>query len=191
MYPELAIRELVANAIIHQNFSVRGTGVMIEIFNDRIEIINPGVPLVDSERFIDASPKSRNEVVASFMRRIGICEERGSGFDKVVFQTEIYQFPAPVVVVSAEHTKVILFAHKDFKEMDKDEKIRACYLHACLKYVENDFLTNASLRERFGLNLKSSATASRIIKDTVEKGVIKLKNPETAPRYYQYIPFWS
>ena len=191
IYPQLAIRELVANAIIHQDFSIRGTGPMIEIFSDRMEITNPGVPLVDIERFIDTPPKSRNESLASFMRRMGICEERGSGFDKVVFETEFYQLPAPVVEAYSEHTKVILFAHKDFKVMTKEEKIHACYLHSCLKYVTRDYLTNASLRERFGLDSKSSATVSRIIKDSLEKGVVKLKDPETAPRYYKYVPFWS
>ena len=191
IYPQLAIRELVANAIIHQDFSIRGTGPMIEIFSDRMEITNPGVPLVDIERFIDTPPKSRNESLASFMRRMGICEERGSGFDKVVFETEFYQLAAPVVEAYSEHTKVILFAHKDFKVMTKEEKIHACYLHSCLKYVTRDYLTNASLRERFGLDSKSSATVSRIIKDSLEKGVVKLKDPETAPRYYKYVPFWS
>ena len=191
IYPQLAIRELVANAIIHQDFSIRGTGPMIEIFSDRMEITNPGVPLVDSERFLDMPPKSRNEALASFMRRMGICEERGSGFDKVVFETEFYQLPAPVVEVFSEHTKVILFAHKDFKKMTKEEKIRACYLHACLRYVTRDFLTNTSLRERFGLGSESSATTSRIIKASVEQGVIKLKNSDTAPRHYKYVPFWS
>jgi len=191
IYPQLAIRELVANAIIHQDFSVRGTGPMVEIFSDRMEIADPGVPLVDSERFLDTPPKSRNEALASFMRRMGICEERGSGFDKVVFETESYQLPAPIVEVSSEHTKVILFTYKDLKEMTKEEKIRACYLHACLKYVTRDFLTNASLRERFGIKDKNSAIASRIIKDSTDRGVIKLKNLDTAPRYYKYLPFWS
>lgn len=42
MYPEIAIRELVANALIHQDFFIGGTGPMVEIFSDRIEITNPG-----------------------------------------------------------------------------------------------------------------------------------------------------
>lgn len=96
MYPELAIRELVANAIIHQDFSITGAGPMIELFDMRMEITNPGLPLVDTDRFLDTPPQSRNEALASFMRRINICEERGSGIDKVVFQTELYQLPAPV-----------------------------------------------------------------------------------------------
>ena len=61
VYPEIAIRELVANAIIHQEFSLRGVSPMVEIFSDRIEITNPGQPLIDTLRFIDEPPRSRNE----------------------------------------------------------------------------------------------------------------------------------
>ena len=81
VYPEKAIREFVANAIIHQDMAITGVSVMIEIFTDRIEITNPGAPLVDTNRFIDTPPKSRNEIMASLMRRLNICEERGSGVD--------------------------------------------------------------------------------------------------------------
>src|SRR3990167_3516159 len=111
MYPEIAIRELVANALIHQDFYITGTGPMIEIFSDRIEITNPGQPLIDTKRFLDTPPRSRNEALASFMRRIGICEERGSGVDKVVFETEFYQLPAPDFEVTGENTRATLFAH--------------------------------------------------------------------------------
>ena len=88
VFPELAIRELVANAIIHQDFHATGTAPLVEIFSHRMEITNPGLPLVKTDRFLDSPPKSRNEALASFMRRVGVCEERGSGVDKVVFQTE-------------------------------------------------------------------------------------------------------
>jgi ATP-dependent DNA helicase RecG len=146
MYPELAIREIVANAIIHQDFFDCGTSVMIEIFPNRFEVTNPGIPLVDTDRFLDSPPKSRNEALASFMRRIGICEERGTGVDKIVFQTELYQLPAPIFEAVTDFTRVILFAYKELKEMDKADKIRVCYLHACLKYIQHDYMTNLSLR---------------------------------------------
>ena len=96
MFPELAVRELVANALIHQDFFISGAGPMVEIFKDRIEITNPGKPLVDTDRFVDAPPRSRNESLASLMRRFGICEERGSGIDKVLTQVELFQLPAPL-----------------------------------------------------------------------------------------------
>ena len=130
MFPDIAIRELVANAIIHQDFLVTGTGPTVEIFSDRMEITNPGRPLVDTQRFLDSPPRSRNEALASFMRRSGVCEERGSGIDKVVFQTELFQLPAPMFETTDEHTRSVLFAHKDFREMDKGDRVRAAYMPA-------------------------------------------------------------
>ncbi|MFZ5569977.1 MAG: ATP-binding protein [Thermodesulfobacteriota bacterium] len=191
VFPEPAVRELVANAILHQDFFIRGTGPMIEIFSNRMEITNPGLPLVKTERFLDSPPKSRNEALTSFMRRVGICEERGSGIDKVVFQTEYHQLPAPIFEVTDEHTRTILYTPRALGDMEKDDRIRACYLHACLKYVNRDYMTNTTLRDRFGIEAKNSATASRIIRDTIEEGLIRLHNPEAWRKYAKYVPFWG
>ena len=191
MYPEVAIRELVANALIHQDFALTGAGPMIEIFADRMEITNPGRPLVNTNRFLDSPPRSRNESLASFMRRIGICEERGSGVDKVVFQTEFYQLPAPVFETTDDSTRSVLFAHKALNDMGREEKVRACYLHACLRYVGRDPMTNASLRERFGIDERNAATASRIIRDALADEVIKPYDPDQGKRHAKYVPFWA
>jgi predicted HTH transcriptional regulator len=191
MYPELAVRELVANALIHQNFFIQGTGVMIEIFDDRMEITNPGNPLIEKERFIDHPPISRNEKLAGFMRRIGVCEERGSGYDKVVFQTEFYQLPAPEIEIYDNHTKIILFVYKEFSKMSKDDKLRACYLHACLKKVNRDYMTNSSLRERFNIEAKNSAVLSRLLGEASAKGLIKISEESTSDKNRKYLPFWA
>ncbi len=190
MYPELAVRELVANALIHQDFFQTGTAPMIEIYSNRIEITNPGLPLVPTDRFLDNPPKSRNEALASLMRRMGICEERGSGIDKVVFETEYYQLPAPIFTISLEHTITILFAHKELREMDKEDRIRACYLHASLKYVEHDYMTNTSLRERFGVDAKNTAIVSRIIKEALNKKAIYIYDETVGNKARKYIPWW-
>lgn len=191
MYPELAVRELVANALIHQDFFITGSGPMVEIFDDRMEISNPGIPLVSTERFLDSPPRSRNEALASFMRRIGVCEERGSGVDKVVFQTELYQLPAPAFEVAGENTRAILFAHRRLTKMGKADRVRACYLHACLRYVKRDYMTNPSLRERFGIDAKNSATASRLIKEALEAGAIRLYDKDAAWKLRKYVPIWA
>lgn len=191
MYPELAVRELVANAVIHQDFSITGTGPMIEIFADRMEITNPGVPLVDTRRFLDSPPRSRNESLASFLRRIGVCEERGSGIDKVVLQTEFFQLPAPVFEQTEYHTRVILFAHREFKNMSSSDRIRAYYLHCCLKYVNREDMTNTTLRERFGIAMKNSAMVSRIIKQTCQESLIKPYDPNAGNKAMHYIPYWA
>lgn len=192
MYPELAIRELVANVIIHQDFTVSGTGPLVEVFDGRLEITNPGEPLVDTRRFLDTPPQSRNEALASFLRRVGICEERGSGVDKVVFQTELYQLPAPLFEAVGGHTRAVLFAHKSFAEMDKADRTRACYLHACLQFVERKRMTNSTLRARFGIEEKNRAQVSRVISDAIEAGVVRPYDPESeSRRHASYVPYWA
>ncbi|MBN6034202.1 putative DNA binding domain-containing protein [Amycolatopsis sp. 195334CR] len=190
-YPELAVRELIANAIIHQDFAQTGNGPMIEVFDSRLEITSPGRPLVDPLRFVDAPPKSRNEAVGALMRRAGMCEERGSGWDKVVFETELHQLPAPLVELPEDNTRVVLFAPKALKDMSKDEKVRAVYLHACLRRVNHGTLTNSSLRERFGISQQNAAVASRLISDAVDAGLIVPFDPGAGRRFMQYLPYWA
>lgn len=191
MYPPLALRELIVNALIHQDFRERGAGPMIEIFSDRLEVSNPGKPMVAPSRFIDGY-QSRNEELASAMRRIGFCEEKGSGIDKVIFEVEYWQLPAPDFRVNETHTQAILYAHKDFNEMNKTDKIRACYQHCSLLYVNNQRMTNQTLRDRFKIKEENYSIASRIMRDTLEAGFIKLENPDNKSRKYTaYLPFWA
>ena len=193
MYPELAIRELLANALIHQDFLITGSGPMVEIFSDRIEISNPGRPIINTMRFIDYPPRSRNEILTSFMRRVNICEERGSGIDKVVSQAEAFQLPAPSFLIEAEdYLKVVLYAHKPFGQMQKEDRIRACYQHCCLRYVSNERMSNQTLRGRFRISDKNYPMASRIISETIKAGLIKPSDPESASRKFAtYVPYWT
>ncbi len=75
--------------------------------------------------------------------------------------------------------------------MDKEDRIRACYLHACLKYVQRDYITNTSLRARFGIEEKNSATASRLIKEAIEAKRIKLHDAAASKKYMKYTPHWA
>lgn len=190
-YPFIAIREAVANALIHQDLTVTGTGPTIEIFDNRIEITNPGIPLIDIQRIIDNPPRSRNERLANLMRRMGMCEELGSGWDKIAISCEVEQLPAPRIDLYLENTKVTLFRYIPFSSLSMEDKLRSCYFHACLKYLEGSQMTNSSLRNRFGLDAKASAAISRLIKDAVSANLIKPFDPETAPRYMKYIPIWA
>lgn len=191
VFPELAVRELVANALIHQDFLVTGAGPMVEIFEDRIEITNPGEPLVDTQRFVDSPPRSRNEGLASLMRRFRICEERGSGIDKVVSQVELFQLPAPLFEKPEGFTRVVLFAPRPLAQMGKVDRVRACYLHACLCYVTCKLMTNTSLRERFGIAEKNASTASRLLGEAVEAGAIVVQDPKAGTRNRSYLPCWA
>ena len=191
LYPEPAVREIIGNALIHQDFAVRGAGPMVEIFDGRIEVTNPGEPLVAADRFLDSPPTSRNEALASLMRRFRICEERGSGVDKIVSETERHQLPGPLFEVPPGFTRVVLFAPRPLASMDRDQRIRACYLHACLHYVMRQPVTNTSIRERFGIEEKNAAVASRLLVEAVEAGMIVVRDRSVGTRSRTYLPYWA
>jgi ATP-dependent DNA helicase RecG len=131
-------------------------------------------------------------MLASAMRRRGLCEEKGSGIDKVIQQAEFWQLPAPDFQVKETHTKAILYAHIDFNEMTKSDKMRACYQHAAIMYVTNQRMTNQSLRDRFKIEEQNAAVVSRIIRDALENNMIKPEDPDSKSRkFVRYLPFWA
>jgi predicted HTH transcriptional regulator len=191
LLPEVTIRELVANALVHQDFLIGGSSVMIEIYSNRVEISNPGTPIVEVDRFIDGY-QSRNERMADLMRRMGVCEEKGSGIDKVVSAAEVFQLPAPKFGEEHRRTTVVLAGPKPFDDMGRDERVRACYQHAGLRRVMNDYMTNQSLRERFKLPDAKGATASQVIAATLDAGLIKMdETVGTSLKLRRYLPYWA
>ena len=191
LVPEIAVRELVANALIHQDLAMRGASVMVEIYANRLEISNPGEPIVPVERFIDGY-QSRNERMATVMRRLGVCEEKSSGIDRVVHNAEVYQLPAPDFRVTGSRTLVIIHGPRRFEDMDRDDRIRACYQHAALKCVMAERMTNQSLRERFRLPESKTAIVSQIISAAIEMGKVKADETMGSSRKFaRYLPFWA
>ena len=153
---------------------------------------NAGAPLVAIERIVDTVPLSRNENMAGFMHRCGICEERGSGFDKVIAATRAESLIAPKVEnQNNQFTKVTLYSKVDFDMTTKEDRVRTCYMIACLAFVTSDAVTNSDIRNAFGLDEKEKVKASRIIRDTLEAKLIKPVDPSTAPRYMKYVPYWA
>ena len=196
VYPEIALRELIANALVHQDFSIRGSSVMIEIYQDRIEISNPGrlLPSKKIDRLIGTNPESRNEILASAMRRFHICEERGSGFIKAVTQIELFGLPPLAFEEGENYFKVVMHSPKPFSKMTPEERIEACYQHTVLKYFSGTGMTNTTLRERLKISERGRTMVSKVIREAIELGKIKSKDNrenKTVKKFAEYVPFWA
>ena len=189
LVPPVAIREVVANALIHQDMTISGAGPTIELFKNRLEITNPGTPLVAPERFIDYPPRSRNEALASLMRRFGLCEEIGTGVDKVITAAEQGRLPPPEFRAEESATRTILFGPRRFAQMTAEERHRACYQHTVLRYLRGSRMRNATLRERFGVAEHNSAQISGVIRHALDANLIRPAD-RTRPRS-GYVPFWA
>ncbi|MDE2704464.1 MAG: hypothetical protein OXI35_05300, partial [Gemmatimonadota bacterium] len=148
--------------------------------------------LVSPNRFIDSPPRSRNEALAAFMRRMKLCEEQGTGIDKVVAAVELYQLPPPDFRVQEggiEATCAVLFAPRRFAAMTVEERVRACYQHAVLKFVNGELMKNSSLRARLGIDTRNAAQVSQVIRRARDQQLIKVADPERPQS--GYVPFWA
>ena len=190
VYPEVAVRELIANALLHQDFTIKGTGPVIEIFNRRLEISNPGAPLEEVRRLTDLPPRSRNESLGRLMRRMKMCEELGSGLRRVIAHLEMFQLPPLQLRTESNSTIARIFTPKKFGDMEPNERVLACYQHAVIRFFSDKKMTNASFRDRLGIKRKSASQVSRIIKDAVEANLIKPSKGWNA-RSGHYLPYWA
>ena len=194
VYPETALREIIANALIHQDFSVTGAGPMIEIFDDRIEVSNPGglLPSKRLDRLIGTQPESRNEKLARAFRRYKICEELGSGLLKAGIQIELYGLPPMEFATGQDSFKVTLRSPRTFAQMSPQERLQACYQHAVLKYYSSSVMTNTSLRERLKMPEKQRSMVSVLIQEAIEQQMVKPRDPtSTSKKFAEYVPYWA
>lgn len=189
LFPTIAVREVIANALIHQDMTITGAGPQVEVFQDRMEVTNPGNPLVPAARMIDLPPRSRNEALAALMRRMGMCEEQGSGLDKVIASIELFQLPPPLFREENSAMQVVLYGPRKFAQMSPEERVRACYHHAVLKFLSGERMKNATLCERFGIESRNAAQASAVIKQAKKEQLIREADPEH-PRA-GYVPAWA
>jgi predicted HTH transcriptional regulator len=188
-YPDLAIREVVANALIHQDFTIAGSGPMVEIYDDRIEVTNPGKSLIERDRIIDER-RSRNERLASVMRELGICEERGSGIDKAIIEIEQSKLPAPQFIPSAQSMRVVIFGPREFSKMSKQDRVWSCFCHCVVRWLQHDYMSNNSLRERFSLKDDEYQIASGVIAEAKKAKRIIPADPDQGKRNAKYVPYW-
>jgi predicted HTH transcriptional regulator len=194
VYPEIALREIIANALIHQDFSITGAGPLIEIYDDRIEVSNPGglLPSKRLDRLIGTQPESRNEVLARAFRRYKICEERGSGLLKAGLEVELYGLPPIQFEAGPTHFKVTLHSPRTFAQMAPKERLNACYQHAVLKHYSDSALTNQSLRQRLKMSERQRSAVSQLIQEAIDQKLIKPADPENKSRKFaEYVPIWA
>lgn len=123
-YPEDALRELVANAVIHRDYQITETYTQVAIFSNRIEISNPGnlPPGITLENIKD-SQFSRNEVIAALLRDLDYLEEYGRGIDIVYSRMKEWNLPAPIFRNTSNSFRVTLLGEPFASLNDRQQSI--------------------------------------------------------------------
>jgi len=120
---------------------------------------------------------------------MGLCEEQGSGLDKVIASVEVYQLPPPKFQAEANSMQVIIYAPRSFADMTPEERIRACYQHAVLKWLSGERMKNSSLCERLAIDKKNAAQATAVLKGALKAGFIKPAENDNVRS--GYLPSWA
>ena len=188
--PEVAVRELTANALIHQDFLATGHQLWVRIYTNRMIVSNPGKPLVDIDRMIDGH-KTRNEIMMNAMRTLGICERASTGIDKALAAMEkVYGAPISYKTGDQDMTEAIVLATRSYAKLSPGMKLLACYQHCALRSLNYMTMTNASFRNRFGLDASKREDVSRLFKKLVDKKFIKRSIHGHSNKYASYVPHW-
>lgn len=191
VYPMVALRELVANALIHQDLSDREVRPIIKIYPDCIEITNPGESLVPLRRAIGAPSRTRNPNTVTLMRNFGHVEELGSGLRRVLEAVEDQLLPAPEIVSENGYTKVTLYSKRDFGRITRAQRIEAAFWHAALHYHKTGQpISNETFRARFHLAKSQASTVTQILKDAVDAELIHPADETVGNRGRKYLPFY-
>lgn len=191
MYQPVALREIVANAIVHQDFTSTPSMIAVELFDGRLEVTNPGLPITNTRRFVEDT-KPRNHALAMMMRELSMCEARGSGIQRALEANEETGAADPAFHAGDGLTRAILIGKHDFKTMTAEERNWAIFMHACYLYSRREAITNASFRRRYAIPDKSSSLVSTHIQQTVEEGLLKLQDAgSTSRRFARYVPFYA
>jgi ATP-dependent DNA helicase RecG len=189
--PKKVLRELIANALIHQDLAVTGSGPIVEIFDDRIEVSNPGESLIAPVHLVEGTARSRNEKLAKQMRQMGICDERGSGWVQIAEFIEQSGLPAPNIDSSNGVMRVVVYWARPLDSLSKDEALNLLLFHAAYLNSRGEHVTNASLRKRFGLSEKDNSKVSRLLRDGIDGGLIKIFDPSVGVKARSYVPDWA
>lgn len=112
--PLTILREVLINAIVHADYSQKGAPIRVSFFDDRIEIENPGIllPGMTIEDVKQGISKIRNRVIARIFREIGLIEQWGSGFRRILCDAEELGLPEPVMVEVGMRVRVTVFIHQ-------------------------------------------------------------------------------
>lgn len=191
-YPRAVLQELLLNSIVHQNYQSAGSGMLVELFADKLVFSNPGAFPRARPNFSGYSD-CPNPSLAARLRESGWGGAPGSGLLSVVEALENAQLPPLIIQEFGGQCRLIIQPQHPFATLPHDLKLTGVYQHCCLKYFRQEVLSNKSLRLRFGSSSKTIATFSRLLTEAVTYQLIK-PAPESdsgSLRNKSYIPYWA
>ncbi|MBR0488409.1 putative DNA binding domain-containing protein [Candidatus Saccharibacteria bacterium] len=190
--PEIAIRESLANAIVHRDYSTYASRIQVDIFSDRIEITNPGNSLVPIAELDSAPSTSRNPILMNYMKEYGITDQKGRGIRTIYSALNERDLIAPKFYDNGRSFKVILFSESLFSAEDR-EYIEALNLplnhreERAIAYARHhpEGISNSTYRELNNMQaVRDDKKANKELGNLVDRGIFFAEGDGKGRRYH-------
>lgn len=193
--PEIAIREALANAIVHRDYATTSARIQVDIFANRLEITNPGRSLMPIDELEDTQSITRNPLIMNFFKENGYTEQKARGIRTIKRTIRDAGLQAPLFEnVSGQSFRATLFTSafvseedrewlKTFKEYSLKDRQMCCLIY--LRHHKEDGINNSAYRELNGMKVVGDdKMANRELGKLVELGLVKPMGSGRYRRYY-------
>ena len=181
--PEDALREAIVNAMAHRDYNEKGANIQIDIFDDRVEISNPG-GLISAIKKEDFGKKSisRNPLLFSLFKTADLVEKVGSGVERMRDAMRDVGLPAPVFEFTGFFT--VIFKRPpmptgDKKQTELVERLVERLVESQKRIIklieENPYISKSELSKKVGIS--TTAIDKNILK-LKDKGLLKRVGPD-------------
>jgi predicted HTH transcriptional regulator len=163
-YPPFALREAVINAILHSDYSMKGCHIQIAIFDNRIEITNPGgLPFGQTiQKALQGFSKLRNRVIGRVFKELKLIEQWGSGLQRILAVCEQEGMKPPLIEEHNNQFRLTLYnEHSKPRQLGTWEKV-------ILKHMTNH--PSITTKEAAKIWKVSDRTARTRLKTMIESG---------------------
>lgn len=190
-YPPVAVREAVTNALMHRDYSpqARGAGVQVNLYVDRLEIVNPGglfgPVTVEALTSGSAIAASRNQVLSKLLESIPypeggyVAENRGSGYQEIERQLAQDMLPPPKPVDRLTHFS-LTFQRRLMTEAERGAAAGTSSADRMLEYLRTH--TTATSRELAGAAGIGVGGARKVVNGLIEQGLVERTEPARSPK---------
>jgi predicted HTH transcriptional regulator len=165
--PPVAVREAVVNAVAHADYAQRGAPIRVAIFDDRLEVENPGLLLfgLTVEDLRRGISKLRNRVVGRVFHRLGLIEQWGSGIQRMTAATVAAGLPPPALEEIGTRFRVTLSTERvNLPVLDGADTAILDALHGAEGGVTSELAE--------AIHLTPRATRTRLAR-LVERGLVR------------------
>lgn len=178
-YDYSVLREVVTNSIVHRDYKIMHQPVKIALFDNRIEVENPGglMPGLTTLNLIHKRDW-RNPLLAELMKKFGFGEMDGQGIDRLYAATLAIKVPPPIFIDNKSSFRAILSAPKTFEEFTPEEK----RLMVIILAIMHEKIDNESVRNCFGI---SSEKAGTLIKSMLSSKILQINSQSR--KYAKYV----